>query len=121
VKVDNNVSFQHISNVQKVGIQAQDKENKSKFNNDLNELKTEKESVNNSIEDITKTIKGMNDFIKPINTSIHFRLHNELNRYYVELIDKDTDEVIKEIPSEEWLNLYANMLESIGLLVDHKI
>lgn len=121
MKISNNLAIQNAANLQKVDILTQDKENKSKHNKEINELKAEKLSANNSVNDITKTIKGMNDFIEPINTSIHFKLHSELNRYYVEVIDRDTEEVIKEIPPEEWLDLYANMLESIGILVDHKI
>ncbi len=121
MKVDNNVSFQKISNVQKVDIQTKEKENDKKQDKNLNALEVEKESAKFTMEDLTKTIKGMNDFLKPANTSLHFQLHQQLDKYYVQLVDKETEEVIKEIPSEKLLDLYANMLESIGLLVDQKI
>ena len=66
-------------------------------------------------------VKGMNDFLIPVNTSIKFVLHDKLNDYYVNVIDDDTHEVIKEIPSKKLLDTYANMMEFVGLLVDKKI
>ena len=66
-------------------------------------------------------VKGMNDFLNPVNTSIKFELHDRLNDYYVTVIDDITHEVIKEIPSKKLLDTYANMMEFVGLLVDKKI
>ncbi|MFZ0445787.1 MAG: flagellar protein FlaG [Bacillus sp. (in: firmicutes)] len=66
-------------------------------------------------------VKGMNDFLIPVNTSIKFELHDRLNDYYVTVIDDITHEVIKEIPSKKLLDTYANMMEFVGLLVDKKI
>jgi len=72
-------------------------------------------------EKMEEVVKGMNDFLHPINTSIKFVLHDKLNDYYVTIIDDATQEVIKEIPSKKLLDTYANMMESVGLLVDKKI
>jgi uncharacterized FlaG/YvyC family protein len=38
----------------------------------------------------------------------------------VKIIDTDTKEVIREIPSEKILDMFANMLELAGLLVDER-
>lgn len=72
-------------------------------------------------EKMEEVVKGMNDFLNPVNTSIKFVLHNKLNDYYVTVVDDDTHEVIKEIPSKKLLDTYANMMEFVGLLVDKKI
>lgn len=121
MKVDNNVSFQKTANIQKAISEVKEKANIKQTENELKTSKTENESTNFPIENLAKTIKGLNEFLKPANTSIHFQLHEELDKYYVQLVDRETEEVIKEIPSEKLLDIYANMLESIGLLVDHKI
>lgn len=122
VKVDNNVSFQKIADIQKASSVTKEKTNRQQQKDlDVKTTETEKESTNYPIENLTKTIEGLNQFLKPANTSLHFQLHDELDKYYVQLVDKETEEVIKEIPSEKLLDIYANMLESIGLLVDHKI
>jgi flagellar protein FlaG len=81
----------------------------------------EKEQKDFTIEKMEEVVKGINDFIQPINTSIKFVLHEKLNDYYVTIIDDHTHEVIKEIPSKKLLDTYANMMEFVGLLVDKKI
>ncbi|WP_428911000.1 flagellar protein FlaG [Niallia sp. Krafla_26] len=72
-------------------------------------------------EKMEEVVKGMNDFLNPVNTSIKFVLHDKLNDYYVTVVDDKTQEVIKEIPSKKLLDTYANMMEFVGLLVDKKI
>lgn len=74
-----------------------------------------------SKEDLNKVIKGMNDFLKPSNTSLKFEMHEELKEYYVRIIDNQTQEVVKEIPSKKVLDMYAAMTKFMGLLVDKKI
>lgn len=82
-----------------------------------------KEQLNQEMdkEMVGDVVKGINDFLQPVNTSIKFVLHDKLNDYYVTIIDEKTKEVIKEIPSKKLLDLYANMMEFVGLLVDRKI
>ncbi|UAL47007.1 flagellar protein FlaG [Sutcliffiella horikoshii] len=66
-------------------------------------------------------VDGMNDFMKPMNVSVRFELHDDLNEYYVTVVDAATDEVIREIPSKKFLDMYAAMTEYMGLFVDKKI
>lgn len=72
-------------------------------------------------EKMEEVVKGINDFLQPVNTSIKFVLHDKLNDYYVTIVDDKTKEVIKEIPSKKLLDTYANMMEYLGLMVDKKI
>ncbi|WP_071393567.1 flagellar protein FlaG [Bacillus tuaregi] len=72
-------------------------------------------------EKMEEVVKGLNEFIQPVSTSIRFELHDKLHDYYVTIVDDKTDEVIREIPSKKLLDTYANMLEFVGLLVDKKI
>lgn len=69
---------------------------------------------------IKERVEAMNEFIVPLNSSIKFTFHEELGEYYVELIDKDTQEVIMEIPPKKFLDMYAAMAEFMGLFVDKK-
>lgn len=77
-------------------------------------------------EKITKEVletrvEGMNEFLEPIKTAVKFQLHEELNEYYVQVINPFTDEIIKEIPNKKFLDMYASMAEFAGLLVDEKL
>ena len=63
----------------------------------------------------------MNSFLESANTQLRFKFHDELNEYYVTIVNSNTDEVIREIPSKKLLDIHAAMREFVGLLVDQKI
>ncbi|NMA90703.1 MAG: flagellar protein FlaG [Amphibacillus sp.] len=71
--------------------------------------------------EIEVMIEGLNDFLEPINRSIRFELHDKLNRYYVKVIDTKTEEIVREIPPKQMLDMYAAMAEFMGLIIDEKI
>ncbi|KAB7706505.1 flagellar protein FlaG [Bacillus aerolatus] len=71
--------------------------------------------------EMEKVVRGMNDFLKPSNTHLKFEFHDELEEYYVTMVDDITHEVIREIPSKKLLDMYAAMTEYLGVLVDKKI
>ena len=66
-------------------------------------------------------VEGLNQFLQPTHTSIHFEYHEKLNEYYVKVMDDQTDETIREIPSKKLLDFYATMTEFVGIMVDKKI
>lgn len=72
-------------------------------------------------EQLNEVIESMNAFMLPTHTSLKFELHEELNDYYVTIIDDDTKEVVREIPSKKMLDMYATMKEFMGLVIDEKI
>lgn len=59
-----------------------------------------------------------NDFETMHNVGLQFSLHKETNRTIVRVINKETQELIREIPSEEMLNIMAKMDEMMGILFD---
>lgn len=76
-------------------------------------------------EEITKEmvkskVEGINEFLEPTKTAVKFQLHEELNEYYIQIIDSNTDEVLKEIPNKKFLDIYASMTELMGIVVDEK-
>ncbi len=54
------------------------------------------------------------------NHNIEISYNEEVNRYAIKVLDSDSKEVVKEIPSEKTLEMFARMLEIEGLLVDEK-
>lgn len=72
-------------------------------------------------EQLEHVVDTLNDFIKPVRTNLKFELHERLERYYVSVIDSETDEVIKEIPPKQLLDMYAEMAALMGILVDEKV
>lgn|SRR5690625_5202448 len=72
----------------------------------------------NKVKQITSQI---NDFIGPIQTNLKFEYHEDLNEYYVTVVNPDTKEIIKEIPPKKMLDMYAAMVEFMGMLIDEKV
>ncbi|MFC0559292.1 flagellar protein FlaG [Halalkalibacter alkalisediminis] len=72
-------------------------------------------------ENIQDKIDSINQFMKTSNTNLKFSLHEELNEYYVAIVDELTNDVIKEIPPKKLLDMFASMKKTIGIFIDKKI
>lgn len=79
-----------------------------------------KEEVIHSSE-VKTVVSKLNDFMDPVQTNLQFKYHEELNEYYVTVINPLTNEVIKEIPPKKMLDMFASMVEFMGILIDEKI
>ncbi len=55
------------------------------------------------------------------NTRFQYIIKDELDYFVVRIIDKDTDKIIREIPSKELQNIHEGIEEAIGLLFDREI
>lgn len=66
-------------------------------------------------------VNGINEFLEPKYTNLSFKLHDKLDRFYVEVVDQETKKVIREIPDKELLDMYAKMTEFLGLFIDRKL
>ena len=58
----------------------------------------------------------MIEFLEPTATAVKFQLPEELNEYNIQVIDSETNEVIKR-----FLDKYTTMTEMIGLMVDEHL
>lgn len=74
-----------------------------------------------NIEEVETVVESMNEFIDPLQTNLKFVFHEELNEYYVAVVNPLTNEVVKEIPPKKMLDMYAAMAEFMGILIDEKI
>lgn len=87
----------------------------------------EEESSVKSREAISKddaaSMKQLKEIRKLLNnnTIAEFGYNDPTNRITIKIKDKDTDEVIKEIPSEQALEMLAKAWEIAGMLVDEKL
>ena len=55
---------------------------------------------------------------KHMSTKCEFSYHEPTGRISIKVMDKETDEVIREIPPEETLEMVEKMWELAGLIVD---
>jgi len=71
-------------------------------------------------QQIKEAITRANNQLKPHRTRCEFSYHEETKRVSIKIVDKDTKEVIKEIPPEKTLEMVEKMWELAGILVDEK-
>lgn len=77
---------------------------------EINQQKTQK--VKNAIAEVNRKMNQR--------TRCEFSYHEETKRVSIKVIDRDTDEVIREIPPEETLDMLSKMWEISGILVDEQ-
>ncbi len=65
-------------------------------------------------------LEVMKDHTSMRDVGFDYGFHEGTGRMTVTMIDKETDEVIREIPSERILDLMSKMEELVGVLFDAK-
>lgn len=97
----------------------------SAINSDTTSAATQNEAVYTGEEFINKLSKAVdmaNESLKAlmINRQFSYRIHEATNRVIVDVKNSDTGEIIKEIPSEDNLDMIAKMQELAGIIIDEK-
>lgn len=54
------------------------------------------------------------------NTKAVFGVNEATNRVTIKIVDKDTEEIIREFPAEKTLDMIARVWEMAGIMVDEK-
>lgn len=72
-----------------------------------------KDAPPKNIEEIASEVQIQ---LKRLNTELRFEVDNESKETIVRIIDNETGELIRQIPSEEMLAIRARMEELIGVL-----
>lgn len=75
----------------------------------------------NSKEQLEQAVTMMNDLLDNQKKTSKFVFHEGLDKYYVKLVDSETEEIIKEIPPERLLDAFYEMQKLAGMIVDEKI
>jgi flagellar protein FlaG len=86
------------------------------------EVQEIKREVPKGLEDkkVLEAIEKANKAALGINTSFRFSIHEGTKQIMVKVLNKDTNEVIRELPPEKILDMIAKMWEMAGLFVDEK-
>lgn len=83
------------------------------------------EQVTSSNDDtkakVQEAVETMNQMLAVNHNTARFKYHEGLERYYVTVVNQDTDEVVKEIPPKKLLDAFYEMQKLFGMIVDEKI
>ena len=88
------------------------------------EQKAEKANQGESLsaEETKQITEDLNEYMNDLQTNLRFSIYEKLDhQIVVEIKNRQTDELIKQIPSEEILELRVKMEELTGMLLDEKI
>ncbi|MBP1992649.1 flagellar protein FlaG [Paenibacillus eucommiae] len=78
------------------------------------------ENVTISEGQLIKAIDHALKAVQGATTSLEFSVHNKTKEIMVKVRDKETGDVIREIPPEKTLDFVAKLWEMAGILVDKK-
>ncbi|WP_339263847.1 flagellar protein FlaG [Solibacillus sp. FSL W7-1472] len=70
---------------------------------------------------VKEAVDTMNEMLDVNNSTSKFIFHEGLERYYVTVVNRDTEEVVKEIPPKKLLDAFYEMQKMLGMIVDEKI
>ncbi|WP_339799080.1 flagellar protein FlaG [Paenibacillus sp. FSL R5-0744] len=88
---------------------------------DLNTRERQGANISMAEEQLIKTIERAVKSLQGPQTTLEISIHEKTHDIMVKVLNKDTGELIREVPPEKTLDLVASMMEIAGILVDEKI
>ncbi len=75
-----------------------------------------------SAEQAKQLTDELNTYMNDLQTNLGFSFREDLkNQIIVEIKNRQTDDIVKQIPTEELLQIKEKMIELTGLLFDQKV
>ena len=71
-------------------------------------------------EEVKEVIESFQEMSETIQTKLSFSVDEENNEIVVRIFDKESEELIRQFPSEEMLSLQGKMSDLAGFLFDQK-
>ncbi len=110
------------SYVPKIQSQALQNSQKADSNDKTDQAKQKRQDVaserpdiskqNSSREELDETISQLNSSLQNIQRNLEFSVDKEVGMIVINVKDKNTDEVLRQIPSEEFLELARNLQDA---------
>ncbi|UMZ74987.1 flagellar protein FlaG [Natranaerofaba carboxydovora] len=72
-------------------------------------------------EDVEKLVDELREATKFVDKEFDYNIHEQTDRIWVEVVDRENEEVIREIPPEKILDIVAGIKEMVGLIIDETI
>lgn len=83
-------------------------------------MKAAKETKEKNEEELREAVDKLNKTAVIFDRSLRFQIHDKTHRTMVSVVDIVQDKVIRQIPTEEVLDLVAKMDDYLGLIFDKK-
>lgn len=70
--------------------------------------------------EVKQAVSRLNSYVQNLRRDLQFRVDEDSNRVIVTVVDSESGEVIRQIPSDEVLAVAQNLQHAHGLLVDER-
>lgn len=119
MRVDHLSVNQPVRQVQSAALEGEQIKVNTHENANRSEAKPEQKPI--SENDIIEAVDKANRAFTGVDRRFEISVHKETNTIMVKVINSQTDEVIREIPSKKLLDMVAKMWEIAGIIVDKRI
>lgn len=107
------VSVDKLQSVQKNAENTEAKENKVSS--------SQKDKQQMSTDEVKEVVESFQEMSETIQTKLSFSVDEENNEIVVKIYDKESEELIRQFPSDEMLSLQDKMSDLAGFLFDQKV
>ncbi len=76
------------------------------------------EPEQNMLQEVEEAVRKLNDTAEAMHLNLRFLMHEESDRWMVQVVDVKANEIIRELPPESILNTVAQIQSLIGVLLD---
>ncbi|WP_240903867.1 flagellar protein FlaG [Chengkuizengella sediminis] len=81
---------------------------------------SEGETLSISEKQLVRLVEQSNKAMSLSSTSLEYSVHEVTNDIMVKVLNKETGELIREVPPEKIVNLLAKSLEMAGIIIDER-
>jgi flagellar protein FlaG len=74
-----------------------------------------------SREEVEQAADDISSFVQNIQRNLNFSVHDDTGKPVIKVTDRETDEVIRQIPTEEVLQLQKFITDASGILFKAKV
>ncbi|NDY72644.1 hypothetical protein DO021_13680 [Desulfobacter hydrogenophilus] len=74
-----------------------------------------------STEEVKEMVESFQEMSETIQTKLSFSVDEENNEIVVKIFDKESEELLRQFPSDEMLSLQNKMSDLAGFLFDQKV
>ncbi|MCG8473561.1 MAG: flagellar protein FlaG [Desulfobacterales bacterium] len=108
-----------------ISVETQDAANQDMQKREEAQLETTKASLEDPLKDEALSQDTLDDISRDLESlhsvALSFSRHEGTGRTMVRVLNRDTQELIREIPSEKVLDIASKIGEMVGLLFDEKV
>jgi len=105
----NKVQTESVKQLQ-LNVEKASEEPQKQQNNDVD--------LSKAMDSLKKTFERLSRFFK---TEAQFTIERELNMIIIKIKDRDTGEIVRQIPPEVAVKIAKNLQELMGILFDEKV